>query len=121
MANTKKARPGKVKEINGIRIETGSGNVFRDLGLPNSRLRLAKARLAAQVNAIIEGHDWTQSEAAQKLGTHQPIISALGRGRLKDISSERLLGWLGVLNKDIEIRVMPKEGKEPRILVSAIG
>ena len=84
-------------------------------------LRQAKARLAAEVNAIIDDFDWTQAEAARKLGTHQPIISALRRGRLEDISSERLLGWLGVLNKDIEIRVMPKKRSEPRILVSAVG
>jgi len=119
--NKKKVRSGEVKEINGVRIETGSGNVFRDLGLPNSRLRQAKARLPAEVNAIIDDFDWTQAEAARKLGTHQPIISALRRGRLEDISSERLLGWLGVLNKDIEIRVMPKKRSEPRILVSAVG
>ena len=55
--NGKKVRFGEVKEINGIRIETGSGNVFRDLGLPNSRLRQAKARLAAEVNAIIDDFD----------------------------------------------------------------
>jgi predicted XRE-type DNA-binding protein len=119
--NSKSVRPGEAKEINGVQVEPGSGNVFRDLGLPNSRLRQAKARLAAEVNAIIDDFDWTQAEATRKLRTHQPIISALRRGRLEDISSERLLGWLGLLNKDIEIRVMPKKRSEPRILVSAVG
>jgi predicted XRE-type DNA-binding protein len=121
MAKAKKVKSGEVREVEGVRIEVGSGNVFRDLGLPNSRLRQAKARLASQINDIIDDYDWTQAEAAQKLGTHQPIVSALRKGRLEGISSERLLSWLGVLNKDIEIRVMPKKRSEPRILVSAVG
>ena len=119
MAN-KKVKAGGVKTIDGVRFETGSGNVFRDLGLPNSRLRLAKARLAAQINAIVDDFGWTQAEAAQKLGTHQPIVSALKKGRLEGISSERLLGWLGVLDRDIEIRITPMKRSEPRIEVSLV-
>jgi predicted XRE-type DNA-binding protein len=120
MAHTKKVKAGEVRKIGGVRVEVGSGNVFRDLALPNSRLRKAKARLAAQVNSIIEGFGWTQAETARKLGTHQPLISALRKGRLEGISSERLLGWLGSLNRDVEIRVMPMKRSEPRIEVSVV-
>jgi predicted XRE-type DNA-binding protein len=121
MTSTRKTKAGAVRKIEGVRVELGSGNVFRDLALPNSRLRQAKARLAAQINRIIDDYDWTQVEAAKKLGTHQPIISALQKGRLSGISSERLLSWLGVLNRDIEIRVTPMRRAEPRIVVSAIS
>lgn len=120
MAHTKKVIAGEVRKIGGVRVEVGSGNVFRDLALPNSRLRKAKARLAAQVNSIIEGFGWTQAETARKLRTHQPLISALRKGRLEGISSERLLGWLGSLNRDVEIRVMPMKRSEPRIEVSVV-
>jgi predicted XRE-type DNA-binding protein len=120
MARIKRVGAEEVRKIDGVRVEVGSGNVFRDLALPDSRLRKAKARLAAQVNSIIESFGWTQAEAARKLGTHQPIISALRKGRLAGISSERLLGWLGSLNRDIEIRVMPMKRSEPRIEVCAV-
>lgn len=117
----KRLKAGDVTEMNGVRIEVGSGNVFKDLGLPNSRLRQAKARLAAEINQVIDDYGWNQSETAKKLGTHQPIVSALRRGRLDDISSERLLTWLGSLKLDVEIRLMPMKKKEPRIEVRAIG
>ena len=120
MARIKRVGAGEVRKIGGVRVQVGSGNVFRDLGLPNSRLRKANARLAAQVNSIIESFGWTQAEAARKLKTHQPVISALRKGRLEGISSERLLSWLGSLNRDIEIRVMPMKRSEPRIEVCAV-
>jgi len=120
MAHIRRVRAGELKKIGGVRLEAGSGNVFHDLALPNSRLRQAKARLAAEVNGIIESLGWTQAEAAKRLRTHQPVISALRKGRLGGISSERLLGWLGSLKRDIEIRVMPMKRSGPRIRVRAV-
>lgn len=106
-------------EIKGVQFEVGSGNVFADLGLPNARLRLAKAKLAAQINAIIDDYGWTQAETAKRLGTHQPTVSMLRKGRLSDISSERLLAWLGALDQDVVIQVTPSRTKQPRLEVLA--
>jgi hypothetical protein len=45
------ANHGKIDDID---FEVGSGNVFADLDLDNPDERLAKAKLAAEINAIIE-------------------------------------------------------------------
>ena len=41
-----------------------SGNVFKDLGLPNPNERLAKAKLAYEINRLIADQGLTQKEAS---------------------------------------------------------
>jgi len=85
-----------------------SGNVFEDMGLPNPEERLAKAKLAAIVNKIIEEKGLTQKEAAKILGINQPKISALKNGRLKGYSIERLFHFLELFDQHIEITITHK-------------
>jgi predicted XRE-type DNA-binding protein len=86
-----------------IKITKGSGNVFADLGLPNPEERLAKAQLALQISRIIERRGLTQRVAAQLMGIDQPKVSHILHGRLADYSTERLLGFLRALGRDIDI------------------
>lgn len=103
-----------------IEFETGSGNVFADLGLPNPEERLAKARLAIQINLLIKGKKLTQKEAAKLLEIDQPKISALHRGKLAGFSLERLFRFLNILGQEIDIKVRRKSSarKERNISVS---
>ncbi len=50
-----------------IEIESSSGNVFEDLGLPHPAERLAKAELARVIRAIVNEKSWTQRRAAKAL------------------------------------------------------
>lgn len=99
-------------------FEFGSGNVFADLGLANPDERLAKARLASAINAIVERHGWTQAEAAKHLKTHQPVLSALRHGRLKSVSYDRLVGWLVLLGQSVEISVRPAKHAHVRVAIA---
>ncbi len=97
-----------------------SGNVFADLGLPNAEEMLAKAELAQKITAIIERRRLTQAKAADVLGVDQPKISALKRGRLSGFSLERLLRFLILLGRDVEIVVKerrPAKRGQARLLV----
>jgi len=85
-----------------------SGNVFADLGLPNSGELLVKAELARQINTIIEDRGWTQEQAAEKLGIDQPKVSALSCGRLRGFSVERLIDFLNKLDRDVDIIIKLK-------------
>ena len=116
MATRNKLRPGNRSRIDDTDFEIGSGNVFADLGLENPDERLAKARLAATINEIIEENGWTQSEAATQLHTHQPVISALRHGRLRSLSYDRLVNWLILLGRSVEITVKP--ARRPRVAVA---
>jgi len=90
----------------------GSANVFADLGLAKAEEMLAKAELAQKITAIIERRRLTQAQAAKVLGVDQPKISALKRGRLSGFSLERLMRFLILLGRDVEIVV--KDGPRPR-------
>jgi predicted XRE-type DNA-binding protein len=82
-----------------------SGNVFADLDLPKAHDLLAKAELAARIIEEIQRRRLTQSQAATMLGIDQPKISALKQGKLSGFSIERLMRFLLLLGRDIEITV----------------
>jgi predicted XRE-type DNA-binding protein len=90
-----------------IKVYSGSGNVFVDLGLPNPDELLIKAELAHQISELISDRQLTQSEAAELLGIDQPKVSALVRGKLSGFSTERLFRFLNALGRNVEIRVIP--------------
>ena len=90
-----------------IEITKSSGNVFADIGLPQSEPYLVKAKIAYQINKLIQKKGLTQQQAAELLAIDQPKISALNRGRLSGFSIERLFKFLGILNQDVEIIIRP--------------
>ena len=89
-------------------LTPSSGNVFADLNLPHADDLLAKAELAAKIIAEIQRRRLTQNHAAGILGIDQPKISALKQGRLSGFSIERLMRFLLLLGRDIEITVKGK-------------
>jgi predicted XRE-type DNA-binding protein len=97
----------KTKKMTRESIVVGSGNVFRDLGLPNSDEALAKAKLAMEICSLIEKTGLTQAQAAKQLHIDQPKISALMRGRLAGFSVERLFRFLNELGQNVEIKIRP--------------
>ena len=103
-----------------IAAERSGRNVFADLGLPDARERLAKAELARRISEIIVARRLTQSEAAALLGIDQPKVSALVRGRLEAFSLERLMRFLNVFGRDVEIVVKPKARGRRRATLSVV-
>jgi predicted XRE-type DNA-binding protein len=90
-----------------------SGNVFADLNLPKADDLLAKAELAAKIIAETQRRRLTQIQAAKTLGVDQPKISALKRGKLSSFSVERLMRFLLLLGRDIEITVKRRPRSRP--------
>jgi predicted XRE-type DNA-binding protein len=86
-------------------VREGSGDVFEDLGVPDSGEALAKAELATQIASAITERRLTQTRAAELLGVNQADVSDLVRGKLKGFSTDRLLRFLNALGRDIEIVV----------------
>lgn len=89
-----------------ITVEEGSGNVFAVLDLPNPE-RLAKAMLSRVIAQAIEARRLTQSEAAALLGTTQPKVSDVVRGKLASFTMDRLFRYLNLLRMDVRITVSP--------------
>lgn len=72
-------------------------SVFYDLGFDEAEARVLemRAELMAVLREYIEKKGWTQSEAAKKLGTTQPRVSALMKGAWRDFSADMLLVLAG--------------------------
>jgi len=100
-----------------IQVELGSGNVFADIGLPYPEKRLAKADLAIRIAETIRARRLTQTRAARLLKIDQPKISRLLRGQLSGFSTERLLHFLTLLGRDVEITVKraPRSRRQPHL------
>ena len=101
---TKRARATKVEKI-----ERGSGNVFADLGFRDAEERMWKAQLAINISRLIQSKDWTQAQAAERMGLDQPKVSQLMRGALSGFSADRLFAILNRLGYNVEVRISTKE------------
>ena len=97
--------------MTGQRYETGSGNVFQDIGVPNPEEHLVKAQLVFRIDGIIKERRLKQIEVADLLGIRQPDVSKMLRGEFRQFSVERLLRFLVALNQDVEIVVKPHRDK----------
>ena len=89
-----------------------SGNVFKDLELPNPDERLAKAKLAYKINRLIADQGMTQKEAADFLGLRRSKMTDLRNGRLRNFTIDHLFALLGKPGYHIEIRVSPKSNRD---------
>jgi predicted XRE-type DNA-binding protein len=87
--------------------EASSGNVFKDIGIPNAEEHLIKAQLVFKIDTIMKDRGLKQVEAADLFGIRQPDISKMLRGEFRQFSVERLLRFLVALDQDVEIVIKP--------------
>ncbi len=94
-------------EMTSITMETGSGNVYADLGMADAQEMLVKAKLASKIGDIIKRQNLTQQQAAELLVMPQPKVSMLLRGQFRGISEAKMLECLARLGRDVDIVVKP--------------
>lgn len=98
-------------------VEAGSGDVFTDLGFRDAGERKLRVQLAMRINELLQERKLTQAKAAALFGIPQPHISDLKHYKLARFSSERLMHFITLLDKDIEIIIRPKaKGHESGLL-----
>jgi predicted XRE-type DNA-binding protein len=99
---------------------TSSGNVFKDIGVPNAEEHLIKAQLVFKIDTIMKDRGLKQVEAADLFGIRQPDISKMLRGEFRQFSVERLLRFLVALDQDVEIVIKPHRDRnnDPALHVS---
>lgn len=101
-------------------VDAGSGDVFTDLGFADAGERRLRVQLAMQLNALIAARQLTQAQAAALFGIPQPHVSELKNYKLTRFSSERLLRFLTLLDRDVEIVIRPKAKSHASGLVSVL-
>lgn len=120
MPSGARSKSSKTTTKDSSSVESGSGNVFADLELPNPDLALAKARIVQRIRQLITERALTQTRAAKILGIDQPKVSALLAGRVGGYSLDRLLRFLTALGQEVEIsiRPAPSNAGKPSIVVA---
>jgi predicted XRE-type DNA-binding protein len=88
------------KTANSVKLATvkGSGNVFADLGRPDSELRQLKALLAAEIVRTLNDRDLTVRKAETLTGTTAVDFSRLRNADLGRFTVDRLMALLGKLD-----------------------
>lgn len=120
-AKAKKSRTRSSRRAKLAAHEVGSGNVFEDLALPDAGTELAKAKLAVAIVARIDALRLTQSQAASRMGIHQPRVSQIKCGRLGDFSIGTLLELALKLGIDVDIHVHDERGSNDAGQMSVRG
>lgn len=99
-------------------IAAGSGDVFVDLGFKDAGERKLRVQLAMGLNELIEARGLTQAKVSLLFGIPQPHVSELAHYKLSRFSSERLMRFMTLLDRDVKIVVKPKAKGHPSGLVS---
>ena len=89
------------------KVEAGSGNIFADLGLPDADTHFLKTQIVSEIYRLTNERNLTQIEAGKLMGITQPEVSRMFKGRFREYSVERLMGFLTAFDRDIEIVVKP--------------
>jgi predicted XRE-type DNA-binding protein len=94
-------------------FETGSGNVFADLGLEDSDVLFARATIGYHVYQILKAKMLSQREIASLLRIKQPEVSHLMNGHFSRFTTDKLLAFLKRLERKVTIRISPHKPGEP--------
>ena len=88
-----------------VKIQRGSGNVFRDLGFSPGVAEnlLLRAQLMSEIREVARG--MTQAQAAKSFGVTQPRINDVLRGKLDKFSLDALVNMLAKAGMRVEMRV----------------
>ena len=93
--------------LDGIEVETSSGNVFQDLGLRNAEQLKIKSGLVIEITRAVRRQGLTREEAGRQMGISQAKVSGLMRGDFSNLSEHKLMECLNRLGYDIEIKLSP--------------
>lgn len=88
---------------NDFEIIRGTGNVFRDLGLPDPELEQLRATLAAEITKALFERNLTVRAAQELTGIAAADFSRIRNVNLGRFTIDRLMVILSRLGKNIEV------------------
>jgi len=95
-----------------VKSTKSSGNIFKDIGLPNADEHIVKADIVLAIAARIKAKGLTRAEVSKLIGLAQPDVSKLLRGHFTGYSFERLFGFLITLGENVTIAISPAGPKK---------
>ena len=92
-------------------IKKSSGNIFKDLALPQPERLLIRAKVMLCAAEVIRKRGLTQKEASEVLRIPQSKVSCLMNGKLSMFSLDHLFEILHALDQSVEIVIKPSNGE----------
>ena len=89
----------------------GSGNVFRDLNLPDAGLEQLRAILAARIIKALDAQKLTVREAHARTGFAAADFSRVRRVNLGRFTVDRLMTMLSRLGQEVEVTVTDRPSR----------
>lgn len=93
-----------------MELVRGSGNVFRDLALPNPDLEQLRAILAAKIVGVLDDRELTIRKAQEWTGIAAADFSRIRQTKLDRFTVDRLMNILDRLGQEVvvDIQVRPR-------------
>lgn len=90
-----------------LKMERGSGNVFRDVGFPPDEAQNLSLRseLMSRIERYVRSSGLTQKECAARMGVTQPRLNDLLRAKIDKFSLDALVNMLGHAGMRVELKV----------------
>jgi predicted XRE-type DNA-binding protein len=88
-----------------IEVSRGSGNVFRDLNMPNPDLEQLRAILAARIIKVLDGKKLTVRQAHELTGIAAADFSRIRQAKIGRFTVDRLMIILDRLGQGVEVSV----------------
>ena len=96
-----------MNEMNGMtHVTPANGNIFKDLGLPESENLKLRAELMVEIRKYVKESGLTQEEAAITLKTTQPRLNDIIKGRIEKCTLDRLVNMLAEVGKHVEMAIV---------------
>lgn len=93
-------------------VTPSSGSVFVDLGFGPEEAENLKIRseLMIAIRRLVEDRGLKQTDAARLLGTTQPRVSDVMRGKIDEFTIDSLVNMLAHAGVGVELRVAGRRG-----------
>lgn len=88
-----------------LEIIRGSGNIFRDLGHPDSDREQLRALLAARIIGVLDERGLTVRAAHEATGIAAADFSRIRNAKLGRFTIDRLMAILARLGQEVEVTV----------------
>ncbi len=97
-----------------LELIRGSGNVFRDVGLPNADIEQLKTKLAARIIGVLDARGLTVRAAEELSGVPAADFSRVRRVKLSRFTVDRLIAMLNRLGCQVDVEVHVEDAPEIR-------
>lgn len=96
-----------------IKFEKGSGNVYADLQIDDSRELQVRGLIGLHLLEVLNGKHLKQREISDLLGIKQAEVSHLLNGHFSRFTVDKLLEFLKRLDHKVTIKISPRKKGEP--------